>query len=392
MQVQGEHSASCALASPTWPPYLKADRSVKVFGAAGLPMQEQPGPDACRVTIADTGQSFMCDRGMAILDAGLIAGIGLPHSCRGGACGTCKSEVLEGSVDHGWVLSFAITDEEKAAGKCLICQSKPTSATLVIRPDGAVAPAEEDVPAPLETSGLLVASDELTPSIRRLAVALPKDVRFRYSAGMHVEIDTPGVAKRRTYSIANPPGEDGLPPDGLLEFFVTRHEGGRASSWLHADLRVGQPLAIHGPYGNFRWLKDAKEVLCLAGGSGLAPILAVLREALAKGHADPVELILSVRDRSEVFALDACHALARRHPNFSYQVTLSRAAEADPATGWRCGRVSEWLADELPDLTDWHVLIAGPPTFVAAGVEMVQRLGATDQRILTDSFTPTLEA
>lgn len=356
-------------------------------------MQQQPGPDACRVTIADTGQSFVCDRGMAILDAGLIAGIGLPHNCRGGACGTCKSQVLEGSVDHGWVLSFAITDEEKAAGKCLICQSKPTSATLVIRPDGVVAPAEEDVPAPIEANGLVVASEALTPSIRRLVLALPKGVRFRYRAGMHVELDTPGVARRRTYSIAHAPGNDGLPPDGLLAFFVTRHEGGRASSWLHDELRVGQPLAMHGPYGGFRWPRDAKgPVLCLAGGSGLAPVLAVLQGALGKGYADPVRLVLSVRDQSEVFALDACHALARRHENFSCQVTLSRAVQVDPATGWRCGRVPDWLADDILDLSGWHVLVAGPPGFVDACAATAQGLGASDQRILSDSFTPTREA
>jgi CDP-4-dehydro-6-deoxyglucose reductase len=354
-------------------------------------MQDQPGPDACQVTIADSGQSFLCDPGMAILDAGLIAGIGLPHNCRGGACGTCKSEVLEGSVDHGWVLSFAITDEEKAAGKCLICQSKPTSATLVIRPDGAVAPAAEDVAAPIEAGGLVVASEALTPSIRRLVVALPEGVRFRYRAGMHVEIGTPGVAKRRTYSIANAPGDDGLPPDGLLQFFVTRHEGGHASNWLHDGLRVGQPLAIHGPYGSFRWPEDAAgPVLCLAGGSGLAPILAVLQGALGKGYAQPVELVLSVRDRSELFALDACHALARRHKNFSCQVTLSRAAEVDPATGWRCGRIADWLPDAFPDLSVWHVLVAGPPGFVDACVEAARRSAASDGRILVDSFTPSL--
>jgi CDP-4-dehydro-6-deoxyglucose reductase, E3 len=353
-------------------------------------MQEQPGPDACRVTIADTGRSFLCDPGMAILDAGLIAGIGLPHNCRGGACGTCKSQVLEGSVDHGWVLSFAITDEEKAAGKCLICQSKPTSATLVIRPDGALAPAEEDLPAPIEASGLVVASEALTPSIRRLVVALPKGVRFRYRAGMHVEIGTPGVARPRTYSIANAPDRDGLPPDGLLAFFVTRHEGGRASSWLHDWLRVGQPLAIHGPYGSFRWPEDAAgPVLCLAGGSGLAPILAVLQGALGKGYARPVELVLSVRDQSELFALDACHALARRHDNFSCQVTLSRAPEIDPSTGWRCGRVPDWLQGAFPDLSAWHVLVAGPPGFVDACVAAARGLGASEGRILVDSFTPT---
>jgi len=96
--------------------------------------------DACLVTIAGTGQSFACDRGITILDAGLIAGIGLPHVCRNGSCGTCKSQVIEGAVDHGWVEGYAITEAEKAAGKCLICQSKPASDHLVIRPDEALDP------------------------------------------------------------------------------------------------------------------------------------------------------------------------------------------------------------------------------------------------------------
>ena len=98
-------------------------------------MRLQPGPDACRVTIADTGQSFLCNPEMAILDAGLIAGIDLPHLCRNGSCGACKSEVLGGSVDHGWLTSFAITEDEKTAGKCLTCRSRPTGDTLLIRPD-----------------------------------------------------------------------------------------------------------------------------------------------------------------------------------------------------------------------------------------------------------------
>jgi ferredoxin-NADP reductase/ferredoxin len=352
-------------------------------------MQEQPGPDACRVTIADTGQSFLCDRGMAILDAGLIAGIGLPHNCRGGACGTCKSQVLEGSVDHGWVLSFAITDEEKAAGKCLICQSKPTSAVLVIRPDGAMAPAEDTVPAPIETSGLVVANEALTPSIRRLVVAVPEGVRFRYRAGMHVELTTPGVAKPRTYSIATAPDDEGLPPDGLLEFFVTRHDQGQASRWLHGA-ELGAPIHLHGPYGNFRLPHDGRgSVLCLAGGSGLAPILAIVRRALATGYPAPIRLILSVRDRSEVFALDVLHALARRHASFTYCITLTRASQA-PA-GWRLGRVSALLAEDMPDLSPCQVLAAGPPAFVDACVAQAQELGAAPERIVTDSFTPTLD-
>jgi CDP-4-dehydro-6-deoxyglucose reductase, E3 len=341
-----------------------------------------------RVTVANTGQTFACPTGELILDAGLEGGISLPHNCRGGACGTCKSQVLEGEVDHGWVMSFAISDEEKAAGKCLICQSKPLTPTLVIRTDNPVAGAEETPPAPIEVCGQLLASEPLTPSIRRLVIALPAGIRFRYRAGMHVELRTPAVAKPRTYSIACAPNDEGLPPDGLLEFFVTRHDSGQASGWLHSA-GLGNAIDLHGPYGNFRLPREvAGSVLYLAGGSGLSPILAIARRALATGFTHPMTLILSVRDRSEAFALDALHALARRHANFAYRVTLTRAGDAPP--GWRQGRIPDWLAEEFPDLSAWHVLAAGPPAFVDACVATARELGASPERILTDSFTPTV--
>jgi CDP-4-dehydro-6-deoxyglucose reductase, E3 len=348
----------------------------------------QPGTVATLVTVINTGQTFCCPPGELILDAGLEAGIGLPHNCRGGACGTCKSQIVEGEVDHGWVMSFAISEEEKAAGKCLICQSRPRTTTLVIRPDNAVAPAEDAPPVPLEARGTVLAADGVSASVRRLVIALPPAIRFHFRAGMHVELKTPGVAKPRTYSIACAPDDQGGAPDGLLEFFVTRHERGQASGWLH-EAKVGAPIDLHGPYGNFRLPKDAAgPALCLAGGSGLAPILAIVRRALASGHADPIELILSVRDRSEAFALDVLHALARRHANFTYRITLTRAREAAP--GWLLGRITDWLPSECPDLANWHVLTAGPPGFVDACAAAAQALGAAPDRSRTDSFTPTL--
>jgi CDP-4-dehydro-6-deoxyglucose reductase len=352
---------------------------------------EQRAAATCHVTVANTGQSFDCPEGELILDAGLAAGLALPHNCRGGACGTCKSTVLEGEVDHGWVMSFAISEEEKAAGKCLICQSKPLTPTLVIRTDGVMSGAEAAPPAPIEAVATVLAAEPVTPSIRRLVLALAPDVRFRYRAGMHVELRTPGAAKPRTYSIATPPDEQGLAPDGLLEFFVTRHAGGRASGWLHQPERLGSQIHIHGPYGTFRLPEGVfGPVLCLAGGSGLAPILAIVRRALASGFAQPIRLILSVRDRSEVFALDTLHALSRRFSHFSYTISLTRAEAVDPGTGWRRGRIPAWLSDELPDLSAWYVLAAGPPAFVDAAVAKARELGALPERILTDSFTPTV--
>ena len=354
-------------------------------------MEQEVAADGCRVTVANTGQSFECRAGELILDAGLAAGLSLPHNCRGGACGTCKSTVLQGEVDHGWVMSFAISEDEKAAGKCLICQSKPLTRTLVIRTDGAMDAAEAAPPAPIEATATVLAAEPVTPSIRRLVLGLAPDVRFAYRAGMHVELRTPGAARPRTYSIATAPDSRGLAPDGLLEFFVTRHEGGQASGWLHGPERLGGQVQIHGPYGTFRLPEGVcGPVLCLAGGSGLAPILAIVRHALAAGFSPPIRLIHSVRDRSEVFALDALHALARRFAHFTYTVTLTRAETDNPGTGWRCGRIPAWLGQEFFDLSSFCVLAAGPPGFVEAMVAKARELGARPERILTDSFTPTV--
>ena len=288
-------------------------------------------------------------------------------------------------------MSFAISDEEKAAGKCLICQSKPLSSTLVIRTDNPVAGAEDTPPAPLEATARVLAAEPLTPSIRRLVLALPPEVRFRYRAGMHVELRTPGVANARTYSIANAPDRDGLAPDGLLEFFIARHEHGRASGWLH------DPGAARRPARHPRTLRQ----LPSAQGPGRAasvprrrlrpgtaagdPPPGARHRLRAAGPADPLGALTEAR----LFALDALHTLTRRHPDFTYLVTLTPETEVDPATGWRQGRIGAWLGQEFFDLSGHGVLVAGPPDFVDAAVAKVRELGARPERILTDSFTPT---
>lgn len=92
------------------------------------------GPGEALVLIDGTDTQFHCGFDEAILDAALMAGIDLPHQCRGASCGTCKCEVLEGEVEHGWALGLAITDAEQAGGRCLACQARPRTPRLRIRP------------------------------------------------------------------------------------------------------------------------------------------------------------------------------------------------------------------------------------------------------------------
>jgi ferredoxin-NADP reductase/ferredoxin len=341
------------------------------------------------IVMDNTGERFACPADTVILDAGLAAGLHMPHNCRGGACGTCKSMILEGRVDHGPVLSFAITEEEKAAGFCLACQSRPLAAHIRLRTLEPMRPRApgEDAMVPTQVAAQIVAAHAVTPSIRKLVVSLPRGVRFHYGAGMNMEFAAPGLDQARPYSIANAPGPDGAPQDGQLVFYVTRHDHGRCSTWLHG-LAVHDVLTLHGPYGDFHLPEEAAggRVLALAAGSGLSPILAVVTEALRDGNRSPINLLLSVRDRSEIFAADELETLARRYPNFAPRMTLTRA----PAGNDRClrGRVPDILAREAPDLSGTTVLIAGAPAFVDACADAVKGAGAHPSRVILDSFLP----
>lgn len=349
--------------------------------------------DISEVTVENTGESYQCSADTALLDAALAAGIHMPHNCRGGACGTCKAQILEGEVDHGWVMSFAITDEEKAEGHCLCCQSKPRSPRIRLRMHHPMAPrrAGEDLLVPAEITTEIVAAHPVTPSVLRLCVALPTGVHFHYRAGMNMEFVLPGIEPARPYSIADAPEADGSAPDGQISFYVTRHPQGHASTWLHENARAGEALTLRGPYGDFAFPAEHRgPVLALAGSTGLSPILSAVSHALANGFSQPVRLLFSVRERRELFAVDALARLARRHANFAWQATLTRetAEGVQVVSPCAAGRIPDLLARDKPDLANAAVLIAGSPGFVDACAAAAQACGVDPGQVITDSFLP----
>lgn len=352
-------------------------------------------PDACEVTVENTGETYVCPPETPLLDAALAAGLRMPHNCRGGACGTCKAQLLEGTVDHGWAMTFAITDEEKAAGYCLCCQSKPRSPRIRLRMQHDMEPSQPGelriVPAEITTT--IVAAHKVTPSVLRLVVAVPGAVRLRYLAGMDMEFLLPGIPVARPYSIADAPDDQGGPPSGLMTFYIARHDHGTASGWLHDRGRPGETLVLRGPYGDFLFPETHDgPVLALAGGTGVSPILSAVAHALARGFARPIRLIFSVRDRPEIFALDDLTRLARAHANFGWTVTLTRDGTAPEI--WAQGRIPALLARDKPDLTACATLIAGSPGFVEACSDAARQLGAAPERLIVDSFVarPKLRA
>ncbi|MFJ3052385.1 ferredoxin reductase [Pseudomonas nitroreducens] len=193
--------------------------------------------------------------------------------------------------------------------------------------------------------------------------------------GQHLQlfVERDGVRHSRSYSLTR------IAADGCLEFAVKLQPGGRISSFLLQRLCVGDVLELGQPDGDLSWPADDRGVLLLAAGSGLTPLLGLLREALARGYGGPVTLLHYVRERGQKAFVVGLEALARQYPNLELRWALSGDAALDGELSGRFQR------DHVADLDGRHVLACGPGGFVET---VRQVLGTSSRSLQVESFSP----
>jgi CDP-4-dehydro-6-deoxyglucose reductase len=339
-----------------------------------------------RIVLSPSGQSIDCRDGDTVLSALEAAGYAYPNNCRAGACGECKVKVLAGEFAQGLVLDMALTGAERAAGFGLMCMAKPLSAELVI--DWGAPDARPKLFPPRENMPFVVV-DKLprTPLIVELKLR-PLGEPMRYWPGQHVLVrDGDGRRPARSYSLAAAPR-----PDGELTLQVTRIGGGATSPWIHDDLAAGDVVTLSGPFGTFVGDPTVETpVLCLAAGSGLAPILSLAEAALRRGFALPVTLLFSARTPEHVYESGLLRYWERRYRNFRFLTTFTRSRT--PSTeGSLSGRIPAVLPSLFPDLSRHSVFVAGSPEFVADCVAAAKALGANERLLHTEGFFAQSEA
>lgn len=329
-----------------------------------------------RIRLAPSQHVVECREGDTVLAALERGGFALPNNCRAGACGECKVKVLAGAFDQGFVLDMALSQEERRAGFGLMCMAKPTSEELTIEWGSAEA-APRLFPPQTDMPFVITDRIERTPSIVELRLR-PLGGAMRFWPGQYVTVHRPGAPRPRAYSLAGAPR-----PDGELTLQVARQESGETSTWLHSIVREGDALLLSGPYGTFIGDPSVETpVLCLAAGSGLAPILSLAEAALRRGYAAPVTLMFSARRAEDLYCRGLVEFWQQRYRNFRYLPTLTR----DEQPGVQHGRIPEILPAHFPDLRDYSVFIAGSPAFVDACVAAAGRCGAPRERIHTEGF------
>lgn len=330
-----------------------------------------------RIVMQPSGAAVACSQGDTVLTALEKAGYALPNNCRAGACGECKVKVLSGQFDQGMVLDMALSQDERRQGYGLMCMAKPISDELVI--EWGTEDARPKLFPPRELA-LFVVVDKRPVAQRVVELRLrPVGQPIRYWPGQYVTLgDARGGIAPRAYSIANAPR-----PDGELVLQVARADGGTTSAWVHDTLDIGAQVKVSGAYGTF--IGDPSvdtPVLCLAAGTGLAPILALTEAALRRGYRRPVNLVFSARTRDDVYAAGLMAWWRAKHRNFDYRITLTR----EQAEGYQHGRIDAILPKLFPDLSKHSVFAAGSPEFVESCKAAARALGARDELIHTEGF------
>jgi NAD(P)H-flavin reductase len=265
------------------------------------------------------------------------------------------------------------TDTHRAQGKILTCMCFPRSALTLDIPLQSGAPAIR----PAAVNAMVQRVERLTPSIFGVTVETPWPIE--YYAGQAFEWVVPGIAPNRTYSAANRPGSD------VIEFHVRVYPGGRIGAFV-SDLTAGQPLQLMGPYGQFRLSgNDWRPALCVAGGTGLAPVMSLLEHAAATKDRRAIRLFYGARSQDELYGLDRIEALGALLPDFTFTPVLSDEPQDSGWTGAR-GLVTDVLAEEVGDAFGLEAYLCGPPLMIDAAVDVLTRFGALEQDIRSDRF------
>lgn len=335
--------------------------------------------------LVPSGRAFPVDDGETILQAALRAGVVLPYGCKDGACGSCKSQLMDGRVDYGTYQRKALSDAEKEQGGVLICCA--TAQTDVVIKARVVA--AEGMMTVRKMPCRVQSITRAAPDVAIVKLQLPANDKFEYLAGQYIDILLKD-GKRRSYSMASAPQAN-----NVVELHIRHTPGG---AFTDAIFGSGTPsanavkekdiLRFEGPQGTFFLREDStKPMIMLASGTGFAPIKAVIEHAASKNSQRPIVLYWGGRRPHDLYQSELAQQWEKSLPNFRYVPVVS---DALPEDGWagRTGFVHRAVMEDFPDLSGHQVYACGAPIVVqSAQQDFVAACGLASEEFFADAFT-----
>lgn len=349
-------------------------------------LKEATRTDLCRITVhGPDGRATEFDvrRNDLLLKAAIEQGIEYPHNCRVGVCGSCKTRVLKGRVSPMVDLALSpLSNEEIENGYVLACQAK-VRAPLAI----AVKLGTHAMLPVVTVSSRIVHWQRLPGEVIDLRVKL--DAPLHYEAGQYTAIAESGSFTRRNYSYYDAPPADGAPASEV-GFLVKKLPGGKFSEWLFAEDRTGTKMWLEGPYGRMGFEDSDADAVCIAGGTGLAPILSIVGDRLRRSATARFTIVFGVRTAADDFAQAHLARLVAQAPDRVRVVTILSHEPAGSAWTGRRGLVTDALDVQLGvDYANSVAFICGNLGMVEAVERKLLALGASAERIHADKFIPS---
>ncbi len=340
---------------------------------------------AIELTTRDGNQlRFECADNQNLLEAAANAHIVLPAQCGQGSCGTCYADVTHGEFTLGKHNPSALSAEDQAKGGTLLCCTFPHS--------------DLNISLPFDNDRILIgevkirnaeisAIETVGENTLRLELCLVPDedgcCLAEFEPGQFMELEVPGLAIKRAYSLSNTGNWE-----GRLEFLIRLQPGGLFSTWLKEQATVGQTLSVHGPKGAFGLYESGlRPRWFLAGGTGLAPMLSMLRHMADFQEPHPVRLYFGANRVEDLFCQSELKALQVELPQL--QVIYCVWKPEDNWEGFQ-GTPVDALTQDLADaMVMPDIYLCGPPALIDAAEAAARAHGVPDKQVLSERFLPT---
>jgi 3-phenylpropionate/trans-cinnamate dioxygenase ferredoxin reductase subunit len=324
-----------------------------------------------KLTIEGVGD-FVVNPKETILSAALRQGVRFPHSCKVGGCATCKCQIKEGKVKELTAAAFILSAEDLQKGYVLGCQSQLKS-DVVIHVDSL---SDSENAAKL-LDGKITAKEGMTHDITKLTIELNEETN--YLPGQYALVSTPAITTgARSYSYAAPA------KGNQVSFFIRQVPNGEMSGWANQQADVGDSVTIDGPHGDFYLRQGEGDILMIAGGSGIAPILAILEDALQFKTSRNVTFLFGARTQADLCALEQIKQIEQNWSGvFRFIPVLSEEADDSGWEGER-GLVTELIPSVADKVAQTYM--CGPPLMLDAAEALLKEHKLSPEGIYCDRF------
>ena len=329
------------------------------------------------VTNSRNDTRFETREGETILDAALRDNRIYPYGCRSGVCGACKSGLVSGRVDYGEYEEFALSDDEKAQGKVLLCQAIPLEDVVIDVEEIMTGASVQIKMLPCRVGKM----ERVAQDVMQLFLALPKTQEFNYIPGQYIDIVLRD-GQRRSFSIANLPEQAA---EQGIELHIRNVPGGHFTPAVFESMKERDLLRFEGPFGTyFLQTTPDRPVIMVAGGTGFSPIKGLVQQAMVNDPNHDIHLFWGARDVQDLYMDDLVKEWAETYPNFKYTPVLSEHGGQD-WTG-ETGFVHESVCRAYADVSGHDVYASGPPVMIDAVRSSLSERGLDLQNFHFDSF------